>query len=70
VHAANSDTLVGMSQRRPPRQYIEGPQAARRFDRAMGQILSVPKDELAKREAEYQESRQDKDRPGPRPTKK
>ncbi len=32
---------------------IEGPEAFRRFNAAMGKILSVSKEELLRREAEY-----------------
>lgn len=45
----------------------EGPEAARRFERAVTRVLSVSKEELAEREAAYQKSRAHKDRPGPRP---
>jgi hypothetical protein len=48
------------------KEYREGPDAAQRFDDTMRRILSVPKDELTKREAAYQKSRADKPRPGPR----
>lgn len=47
----------------------EGPEAARRFKTAMARILSVPKSEIVKREAAYQEQRKQKPRtrrPGPR----
>jgi hypothetical protein len=57
--------MASDSRRRDPK-FHEGPPAADRFDSAMSRILSVPKAELAKREADYQKSRADKDRPGPR----
>lgn len=38
----------------------EGPDAARRFDGMMDHLLRIPKEELAKREAEYQEARRKK----------
>ena len=38
-------------------EYHEGPDSARRFEQTMTRILSVSKDELNKREAEYQKSR-------------
>jgi hypothetical protein len=39
---------------RPPQkaEYVEGPEAARRFDEAMSVILSVSKEEIARRERE------------------
>jgi hypothetical protein len=55
-----------MAVQRRPREYREGPEAGERFDDAMKRLLSVPKEELAKREAAYQKSREQKDRPGPR----
>jgi hypothetical protein len=48
----------------------EGPEAAWRFEHSLSRILSVPREELDKREAKYQESRKNKPRPGPKPTKK
>lgn len=47
-------------------QYEEGPKAAQRFQETVHRVLSVSKDELAKREATYQKARANKDRPGPR----
>jgi hypothetical protein len=56
---------------RPKRiEYYEGPEAAGRFDHAISRVLSVSKDELERREAEYQESRKGRPRRGPKPTKK
>ena len=40
--------------------YREGPDAARRFERAMGRVVSVSKEELAKREAAHQKARGNK----------
>jgi hypothetical protein len=37
-------------------EYREGPDAAAHFDRTMGQILKVSKQELTKREAEYKKT--------------
>lgn len=34
-------------------EYIEGPEAFKRFDAAMGALLSVPHSEIMKREQEY-----------------
>ena len=47
--------------------YHEGPRAAEQFESSLRHILSVSKEELARREASYKESRAHKDRPGPRP---
>lgn len=55
-----------MASRPKPAEYHEGPEASWRFDHTMGQILSVTKEELDRREAAYQESRKGKDRPGPK----
>lgn len=35
------------------KEYIEGPEAFKRFDAAMGKILSVSKEEIVRREEEY-----------------
>ena len=48
----------------------EGPDAARRFEGTMDRLLSVSKEELARREAEYHDARQDKPRRGPKPTER
>jgi hypothetical protein len=45
----------------------EGPDAARRFAQTMNTVLRVSKDELAKREAEYQEGRRTTKLRTPRP---
>jgi len=39
------------------REYHEGRQAADRFTGVMRRIISVPKEELVKREAEYQKTK-------------
>jgi hypothetical protein len=41
-------------------EHREGPEAARRFETTLKRIVSVPKDELKKREAAYQKSRRAK----------
>jgi hypothetical protein len=46
--------------RRRDYQYVEGPKAAQQFDSSMRRILSVPKDELTKREADYKKTRHTK----------
>ncbi len=52
---------------RPRRTVLqEGPDAARRFEDTMGRVLQVSKEELARREAEYQESRKNKPRHEPK----
>jgi hypothetical protein len=48
------------------KEHREGPEAADRFEGALNRLLRVSKEELAKREAAYQKSREHKDRPGPR----
>ena len=58
-----------MRSRRKPVILIEGPEAAWRFEHALGGILSVSKDQLAAREQKYQQSRADKPRRGPKPKK-
>jgi hypothetical protein len=45
--------------RREP-EYHEGPDAARRFERAIGQVLTVSKTELLKREAAWKKDRKAK----------
>ncbi len=44
----------------------EGPDAARRCEGTMDRLLRVSKEELARREAEYQESRKNKPRHEPK----
>ena len=55
-----------MAPERDPK-HSEGPEAAKRFESNLKRILSVPKAELVKREAEYQRSRPSK---SPRPFSK
>lgn len=60
---------MSVESRQRPRKtsvYRAGPEAAKTFDGALRRIVSVPKEELARREATYQKSREHKDRPGPR----
>lgn len=54
------------SSRKRPLVTVEGPDAAERFERTMDHLLRVSKEELARREATYQASRADRDRPGPK----
>jgi hypothetical protein len=44
------------------KEYREGPEAAKRFERTMSTALKVSKEELAKREAAYQKARTRKSR--------
>lgn len=44
----------------------EGQEAAGRFEHSMNLILGVSKEELARREAAYQDARRDTPRPGPK----
>jgi hypothetical protein len=39
------------------REYHEGPDAARRFESGLTRVMSVPKDELARREAAWKKAR-------------
>ena len=56
---------------KPKRVEIEeGPDASKRFESTMGRLLRVSKEELAKREAAYQETNRTKPRRGPKPTEK
>jgi hypothetical protein len=48
-------------------EHHEGPEAANRFQSTLSRILSVPKDELAKREAAYQNTRPAKKSRRPKP---
>jgi hypothetical protein len=49
-------------------EYIEGPQASERFIGAMKRILSVPREEIQRREADYQkQSALNPNRRGPKP---
>lgn len=52
-------------------EMVEGAEAFRRFDNAMGNILSVSHDELVRRERAYQrKAKQNPNRPGPKPKAK
>ena len=46
-----------MKSRQRVYEYEEGPDAARRMNEGMERVLRVSKDELAKRESEYQKTR-------------
>ena len=50
-----------------PGDTIEGPEAQRRFTTTMKHILSIPKEEMKRREAEYQAQSALKPKRGPKP---
>lgn len=50
---------------------IEGPEAVARFDALVRKVLSVPHDEIMRREAEYKrQSAMNPNRRGPKPKRK
>ena len=52
-------------------EYIEGPEAAARFDALVRKVLSVPHEEIMRREAEYKrQSAMNPNRRGPKPKAK
>jgi hypothetical protein len=51
---------VATDHRRRNYEHIEGPEAAKRFDSSMRQIVTVTKEELTRREAAYQKTRHPK----------
>ena len=56
---------------RPKRTVVEeGPEAAKRFEDTMDRLIRVSKEELARREAEYQNANRTKPRRGPKATEK
>lgn len=59
-----------MANRRRPRVYAEGPDAAWRMEFALGQVLSVSKDELRQREEADADARSQKPKRGPKPGQK
>jgi hypothetical protein len=58
-----------MASRQKRTEIQEGPDAARRFEGTMGRLLRVSKDELARREAKYQDANRTKPRRGPKSIK-
>lgn len=46
-----------MSNKASPREEVTSSKPSEKFRKAMRQILSVPKEELARREADYQKQR-------------
>jgi hypothetical protein len=56
---------------KPPSEPIEGPEAAARFDALVRKVLSVPHEEIMRREAEYKrQSAMNPNRRGPKPKAK
>jgi hypothetical protein len=56
-----------MEPMKPQSEMVEGPEAFRRFDRAVGTMLSVSHEELVRREKEYQrEAARNPNRRGPK----
>jgi hypothetical protein len=52
-------------------QVAEGPEVAKRFDALVRKVLSVPHDEIMRREAEYKrQSAKNPNRRGPKPKAK
>jgi hypothetical protein len=55
-------------QERQPPDYIEGPEAFKRFDEGTRQILSVPRSTLLRRERAYKkQAAENPNRRGPKP---
>jgi len=53
---------------KPKPEYEEGPQVWKRFDTLVRKVLSVPHDEIMRREAEYKrQSAMNPNRRGPKP---
>ena len=50
-----------------PTETIEGPEAQTRFTSAMKHILSVPREEMVRRESEYQAQSALRPKRGPKP---
>ena len=46
-------TIVGAMAKMKTAEYIEGPEAFRRFDNLVVTLLAVPREEILRREAEY-----------------
>jgi hypothetical protein len=56
---------------KPKPEYVEGPESALRFDALVRRVLSVPHDQIMRREAEYKRlSALNPHRRGPKPKAK
>ena len=49
------------------KEFIEGPEAFQRFGALMGKLVAMPREEMARREAEYQAQAALKPKRGPKP---
>jgi hypothetical protein len=59
---------MGSEGMKPQPEYVEGSEAARRFDALVRKVLSVPHAEIVRREAEYKRrSALDPHKRGPKP---
>jgi hypothetical protein len=57
-----------MKPMKPKPESVEGPEASARFDALVRKVLSVPHDEIMRREAEYKrQSAKNPNRRGPKP---
>lgn len=60
-----------MEAMKPSSEMVEGPDAFKRFDAAIGKVLSVSHEELMRREREYQrQAKKNPSRRGPKPKAK
>ena len=60
--------MIEAMEQQPDVETTEGPEAQRRFTDAMKKILSVPREEILRREAEYKrQSALNPNRRGPKP---
>jgi hypothetical protein len=60
-----------MESMKPHAEPLEGPEAAKRFDALIRKVLSVPHEEIMRREAEYKrQSAMNPNRRGPKPKAK
>lgn len=60
-----------MEPMKPSSEPIEGPEATKRFDALVRKLLSVPHEEIVRREAEYKrQSAMNPNRRGPKPKAK
>jgi hypothetical protein len=60
--------MASESRRSPrARASVEGPEAVERFEKLLGRVITVSKEELNRREAEYQKNRPEQKRRVPSP---